>query len=115
MDDHLRDFQARLHRIERSRGGPDHGLLLSHGHDGLIIARRRRRRGLPLPLHGLFLVVAVVLGFKGLVHAHLGPATYADRVAGLAAGNGPERVAAVLMAADPVTLWLSDRFTEIGF
>lgn len=76
------------------------------GHDGLIVAKPRRRR-LRVPLAGIALVAIGVIAFKGIVHSQLGPATYDARIAALAEGGQVERVGAWVMQADPLTLWVS--------
>ncbi|AJE45899.1 hypothetical protein [Celeribacter indicus] len=99
-------LEKRLTRIEARRRALRRGAVYSVNHDGLIIARPRRR-GLRRPLHLLIVALAAVLLFKAALYATLGAATYAGRIAELAEGSAPERVAAWVMQADGVTVWLA--------
>ncbi len=55
------------------------------------------------------LLVLIVMGFvlKGVIHFVVGPETYDNRIAGMAAGTGLDPFASRLMAADPVTRMIS--------
>lgn len=106
MDQHQREFDTRLRRIDRRHRKLSGGFVAAVGHDGLIVAKPRRRR-LRVPLAGIALVAIGVIAFKGIVHSQLGPATYDARIAALAEGGQVERVGAWVMQADPLTLWVS--------
>jgi hypothetical protein len=45
---------------------------------------------------------------KGAIHAHVGAATYADRLADMEARGGFDQFGAVLMTLDPLSLWVSE-------
>jgi hypothetical protein len=94
----------RLTRIEAKRRAISKGAVYSVNQDGLIIARPRRR-GMQLPLRGVFFAFASVILFKVVLLASLGAGTYNSRVAELASGSVFERAGAWAMTADPLTLW----------
>lgn len=94
----------RLTRIEAKRRAISRGAVYSVNHDGLIIARPRRR-GMRFPLRGLFFAIASLLMFKVALLSSLGASIYSDRVAELAEGSAFERAGAWVMAADPLTSW----------
>jgi len=48
-----------------------------------------------------------LFGLKGTIHYHVGSDIYQARVEALKVGEGFDRLGAVIMAADPVTLWVS--------
>ncbi len=101
-------FEKRLRAITRRHDRMNRaGVVHSVNHDGLIIAKPRRR-ALRFPLRGLLLLIAVGFAFKGYLLADLGPATYNDRVGVLQAGTIVEQGGAWLMQADPVTVWSAD-------
>jgi len=105
-------FEKRVRRIRKSHARLARGYVTSINHDGLIIARPRRA-GFVFPFRGLFFACLVLLAFKGFVMASLGAETYEDRVSRLAAGNAVERAGAFVMAADPITNWVSAQFAKL--
>lgn len=106
------EFSERLGRIDKAHRQMSRGYVTSVNHDGLIIARPRRKSS-RLPLRGLFLSLAVLLTFKGFVYAQIGEAAYTDRVNLLANGTIVERIGAYAMHADPATLWIARQIATI--
>jgi hypothetical protein len=106
MDRHQQEFDTRLRRIDRKHKKLASGFVAAVSHDGLIVARPRRRR-MRVPFAGLALVAVGIIAFKGIVYAQLGAATYESRIATLAQGSQVERVGAWVMQPDPLTLWVS--------
>ena len=74
-----------------------------------VVPRPHGRRDLP-PLRGIVLLAVGFIGFKTLMLAAVGPATYADRLAKLEGGTIVEQAGALLLAIDPVTAGLA-KFT----
>lgn len=85
-------------------------VVYSVNHDGLILARARRR-SLRLPVKGLMMITIALIGFKLLLVQSLGTAGYNDRLQGLVSGTPAEQVGAYVMQIDPVTQWLSARLS----
>lgn len=102
-------LESRLARIEARRRKLAHGAVYSVNHDGLIIAKPRRRRRVRIRLRTIFLIISAVILFKAVVYASIGQVSYNDRVALLAQGTLAERVAAWFMSADGATVWLADQ------
>ena len=100
------EFDRRMRRISRRHTQLSHGYVTTVNSDGMVVAKPRRRsaRG---TLRGIALVVLVLMVFKGFLHAQLGAFAYEQRVDQLAQGSGFEKAGAILMAADPITTWLS--------
>jgi len=103
-DPNLRDFYGRVTRIEKARakgsGLEAEGTLgRSHYHRPY-----RSRRSVLKPI--IFVLICAV-GLKATIHFKVGAQSYDSRVAGLAAGEGIDRLGAFLMQADPVTLFVS--------
>lgn len=113
-DAQMQEFDQRLRRIDRQHQALARGFVLSVSKDGLIVARPARE-GRPLPWRGLLLVLVAMMLFKGMLHAQIGPQNYDDRIARLEAGTVAEKAGAYVMAADPVTLWLSERLKVFTF
>jgi len=113
--DSMREFHARLRRLDRSHARAGQGHVLRVRRDGLIVARPRSRRlfraawlwrgGLGVGL-GLFL-------FKAAALAHLGGGDYAARLARLAGDDPAARLAAVILQPDPLSRWLAARLAPV--
>lgn len=103
------EFDRRMRRITRRHTQLSRGYVTSINDDGLVVAKPRKkiRRG---TLRGIAIVVLVLMVFKGFLHNQLGDFAYATRVDGLSQGSMFEQAGAVLMAADPITVWLSGLF-----
>lgn len=101
------EFDRRMRRITRRHTQLSRGYVTSVNDDGLVIAKPKRKfsRG---TLRGVAIVVLVLMLFKGVLHSQLGAAGYAERLGALSNGSAFEKAGAVLMAADPITVWLSD-------
>ena len=96
-------FDKRLGRMDRKRRKmARNGVVHSINHDGLIVARARRRAP-RFPLKGLFLVFMAVMFFKAFLLASLGERVYDQRVTLLAEGSHIEQAGAWVMQADPLT------------
>lgn len=103
------EFDRRMRRITRRHTQLSKGYVTSVNDDGLVVARPRRRisRG---TLRGVAIVMIVLMVFKGFLHNQLGAADYLQRVEALSNGSFFEKAGAVLMAPDPITIWLSGQF-----
>jgi len=102
-------FEARLKNVARRRNSRlSSGYLTSHNLDGIAIARVRApsRRS---PLTGLIFAAVMVIAAKSVAIAFTGAAGHDDRIARLAQGTAPERMAAVALQADPVTSAIAAR------
>jgi hypothetical protein len=80
--------------------------------DGLVVAKPRRRSR-HTTIRGLALMIAVIMIFKAVLLAQLGPIAYDERVEKLANGNLVEQMGAWAMTADPVTNWLSGHIVSL--
>lgn len=99
-------FGERLRRIGRHHRSLSDGYVASMNHDGLVIARPRKKSS-GLPLRGLFMCLVVMMMFKGFLYAQLGAVEYDQRVVLLENGTAFEKVGAYAMKLDPVTAWLA--------
>jgi len=104
------NFDDRLRRIDQQHRAMARGFVLSVSRDGLVVARPESRRARFPWRVAMFLLIAV-LGFKVMLHAYMGDGAYNDRVARLASGTTAEQVGAYVLAADPVTVWVSTLIT----
>jgi hypothetical protein len=105
MDANLEDFYRRIARVQaaRARGFG----FEADGTIGRSYYARPAQKHFPLVKALLFVAVSV-MGLKAIIHSHIGADLYDARVAELQAGEGFDRLGGFLMAADPVTLTLSD-------
>ena len=116
-DVEARDFGKRVNRInkrhKKTGGGNATGRYVnSVNHDGLVVARVRRR-GPSFPWKGVALCFLAFFIFKGFMLAQLGEATYNDRVAKLQAGTVIEQTGAYVMSVDPVTNWVAAQIQSV--
>ena len=105
------DFDARMRRIERRNRALSRGYVMAIDRDGLIVAKPARRSRFPW---GFFLKVGIiVMAFKAVAHSIIGATSYDERVELLAQGTILEQIAAWVMTADPITVWLSTEVTKL--
>lgn len=105
LDPNLEDFYRRIARVEaaRARGFG----FEADGTIGRSYYSRPARRQMSL-LRPLVVTLMCIVGLKAAIHYNIGPDIYAARVAELQAGSGFDRLGGVIMAPDPLTLWLAD-------
>ncbi|WP_149754850.1 hypothetical protein [Roseivivax sediminis] len=102
----MKDFAKRYQQVQRKHQRLAHGYVTRVGRNGVIEHRPRRDvRGLMVT--PLVIVVAAFFGFKTLLLSQLGTESYAAHLAALAQGNLAERIGAILMAQDPLTVHAS--------
>lgn len=105
FDPNIKDFYERVARLNKAHaagyGFEAVGVL---GRSHYRQAPRKNRIKFAFPV--VFLLMAGV-GLKGTVHYFVGAQTYEDRVADLQNGAGFDKLGAVIMAPDRLTLWVS--------
>jgi hypothetical protein len=105
-DQNLVDFYGRVARIERARaegrGFEADGTL---GRSHFLRPTHRRRPVLRVVIFAL----VCLFGLKGAILFTIGPESYGARLARLESGQQIDRLAAWLMQADPVTVWVAER------
>ncbi|MEL6167167.1 MAG: hypothetical protein AAFR35_00655 [Pseudomonadota bacterium] len=109
-DQQQRAFEQRMRRIERSQRRLAAGSVAAISEDGLIIAKPRPVR-MRFPWRGLLAILVIVVGFKGFLHAQMGPTAYEAAVVQLQQGNVGEQIGAYILLPDPATLYLSNWLT----
>lgn len=112
VDINMKDFGKRVKRINKHHRKLANGYITSVNHDGLIIAKVRRS-GPRFPWKGIVLCFAAFFAFKGYLFSQLGEATYNDRVVSLQMGSVVEQAGAYAMAADPVTMMISEQIKSV--
>ena len=109
-DPNLRDFYGRIYRIQkrhRRGGGFEATGTLSRAY---FVPPPSRSFHIVRPLVMVVIAVTVV---KVLMLSVVGPADYANRIAGLQAGGTIDRVGAVVMSVDPVTGFLAEKISDL--
>lgn len=106
------EFDRRMRRISKRHSKLSHGFVTSVNPDGLVVAKPQRRsyRG---TVRGLVILFAVMILFKGVLHAQLGAGAYENRVNALKTGSVAEQAGAWVMTPDPVTLWISNHVASL--
>ena len=108
-DPSIAEFNSRIARIEKARV-KGHGFeaagAIGRSHYTRSDPRYRRRFRLPV-LRPIVFSLAFGTALKALFLYQLGTTAYDDRVAGLLAGDGIDRVGGWLMQADPATTVLA--------
>lgn len=108
-------LNKRLRRVVRKHDRMRmNGVVHRVGSDGLIRSRPRLIRP-QFPIKGLFLVLAFLVAFKALLFAQIGAGNYAVKVEDLRNGTGVERVGALVMQEEPVTLALGGFLQQTFF
>ncbi len=114
-DPNMADFYSRVARIQR-----DHSRGYGMEADGTLgasfyhrIGRSKSKAKMPI-LAPILMVVCCAFTLKAVLHARIGDDLYAQRVAELQAGEEFDRIGATLMAADPITLMLSEQISKLG-
>ncbi len=110
VDPNLNEFYSRVSRIEKT-----HAKGYGFEAAGTIGRKVPSRTGSKLVKLMKPLVFALLLGvaLKGTIHYYIGAQTYESRVSALAAGEGIDPVGAMLMHADPVTLFVSGQLQAV--
>ncbi len=106
------EFDRRMRRISRRHSKLSQGYVTSVNSDGLVVAKPKRRSNRST-LRGVAMVIIVLVAFKGFLHSQIGSAAYAERVDALSQGSAIEKGGAFVMVADPLTLWLSQKFSSL--
>lgn len=105
FDPNIKDFYERVGRLNKAHAK-------GYGFEGVGVLGRSHYRVAPRKslLRFLFPVVFLLMAgiaLKGTVHYFVGAQTYGDRVAELQNGAGFDKLGAVIMAPDRLTLWVS--------
>lgn len=109
-DPNIQDFYQRVGRLQKAHAaGLGFEAVGTRGRSYYYRPRSKRRFSVLTPF--LFLTLAA-FGVKGTIHYHIGADTYQARVASMQAGEGFDRLGAIIMAADPVTVWVSTNLTK---
>jgi len=107
------EFEKKLRRVVKQ-----HNRLATSGAvhkvmpDGLIVAKPRSITP-RFPWFGLVMVLFTVMAFKGFVHYALGAEDFNARAEALANGTFYEQIGGYVMQADPLTVALSQFFTNV--
>ncbi|SNY50896.1 hypothetical protein SAMN06297129_1974 [Pseudooceanicola antarcticus] len=107
MNQSMRNFDERLRRIERARGGKGRATRYLIDDRGRVRRRGARRYSLWRLIRALALLALALLVLKIVAFAALGEAEYGHRAEELAAGSGLEQLIARGLAPDPLTLALA--------
>ncbi len=111
FDPNIKDFYERVGRLKQTHAegyGFEAVGVLGRSH----YRRPERRNRLKLLVPVVF-VIAAGFGLKGSIHYFVGAQTYEQRVTELQQGEGFDKLGAVLMAPDRVTLWISATIRQI--
>ena len=109
-DPNLNEFYGRVARIEKAHA-KGYGFEAA-GTLGRSSTWKQQKSGWRF-LKPLVVVLAMGLGLKGVIHYYVGAELYQERVAGLQAGEGFDRVGGMLMQADAATLAISATLAEV--
>lgn len=108
-DANLDEFYGRVARIQKARAkGYGFEAAGSLGRSYYYRPSPKRHSF----LLSTILVLVCVFGMKAAVHHQVGDEVYEARVERLMDGKGFERLGGLLMAADPVTVFVSDKMNE---
>lgn len=106
------EFDRRMSRISRRHSKLSHGYVTKVMDDGMVVAKPRRRSKMGAA-RAVAILLLVLVVFKGVLHAQLGGAEYQQRIEALASGSAVEKAGAIVMAADPGTVWISGKVSSL--
>lgn len=101
-------FDRRVKRLSRKHTAMTRGYSINLRPDGLIVTQPRRARP-RVSLKAIVLFAVAFLGFKGLMIASVGFATYEERLLRLQEGTPVERAGAWIMHMDPVSTRVAEK------
>ncbi|MGR3621404.1 hypothetical protein [Pseudophaeobacter sp.] len=106
------EFRGRVNRLQNKHAKYAQGYSARVQSDGLIVLEPRRMQS---RISGKVFVLVIVsfLGFKAFLMAALGLGNYDERVARLADGTAVERAGALVMQADPLSVWAAEQIGPI--
>lgn len=110
MDANYNRFQDRLRRIEQPRAQGGRDVVVRP--DGLVVPRRRRVH-LSMPWRSVTLAVICCLLLKGVMIWHQGAPGYGARLEELRSNGAGHRVAAWVLAMDPVSVAIGAALTRM--
>lgn len=108
LDKRLRKVVRNHDRMRRN------GVVRKIGRDGLIRTRPRLVRP-SVPVKGVFVLLALLLAFKSLLYAQMGSGNYALKIEALQVGTPVERMGAVIMQEDPLTVAIGGYLKQFVF
>jgi len=108
LNKRLRNVVRKHDRMRRN------GVVHKVGRDGLIRARPRLIAP-RFPMKGALVVVGLVIAFKSLMYAQVGPGNYALKVEELRTGNTIEQAGAMIMQEEPVTAAMGGYLKQFFF
>ncbi|MEP1765368.1 MAG: hypothetical protein ABJJ53_01750 [Sulfitobacter sp.] len=107
------DFSARLNHVEKKQSRLlRRGYTTRVGRNGIITAKPKTMR-LRFPVKGAFLLVGGFFCLKAVMLSANGPDTYNERLATLQNGSVVEMMGAKVLAIDPATQLIADKFGPI--
>ena len=98
----------RVDRLNSTYMAMSRGVVTTLRKDGLIVVQPARRT-VPFPFKFLLIMFTTLFLFKGFLLAWLGPDTYDNRIADLAAGTFAEQAGAWVMQIEPASQFLPTR------
>ncbi|EIE51142.1 hypothetical protein [Salipiger aestuarii] len=109
MDKVVEEFEKRHRAVTAKHRKLADGYVTALNRNGTIEHKPIRR--VPVfRLRTVLMALGVFLLFKGFILANLGVEDYESRLGHLATGSAFEQAGAWIMATDPASLWLSEKF-----
>lgn len=106
-------FDRRMARIHKNHERLSKGYVTRVTRDGLIVARPRRTLLGMIPWRFILAILVIGMAAKVVLYTNMGPETYQNEVARLAAGTQFEQVGVYVLSADQATVWLSGKLQEL--
>ncbi len=98
----------RVDRLNSKYMAMSRGVVTTLRKDGLIVVQPARRT-VPFPFKFLLIMFTALFLFKGFLLAWLGPDTYDNRIADMAAGTFAEQAGAWVMQIEPASQFLANQ------
>ncbi|MBF9034635.1 hypothetical protein HKCCE2091_10310 [Rhodobacterales bacterium HKCCE2091] len=110
MSDQIRDFEARIGRINRAYNGGR--VTYVQRADGLLVPRSRSRLRFHFPWRAMLAGFVAVVVVKGFLLYYLGADGYNARLELMLENSRYSELAATILAPDPVSSWAAMRMID---
>lgn len=113
MSEEHQQFLSRVSRLENKHDAMHNGFSARIRSDGLIVVGPKKKIESRISARSVVLFLAAFILFKGFLIASIGVDGYQDRLSKLHAGTIVEQGGAMIMFADPLSLWSAEQIGPV--
>jgi len=113
MSEEHHNFLSRVRRLESKHDAMHQGYSARVRSDGLIVVGPAKKIESRISARSILLFLAAFILFKGFLIASIGLVGYQERLTKLQAGSILEQGGAMIMFADPLSLWSAEQIGPV--